>query len=137
MEMRARRRNVWLGSPQTAVALWGLVSVLGGIFLASSCSSSQPGSPTPTATPQTVVRVVNRNFLDMDVYALVSGEPTRVGTVTGLTTQLLRLPAGVVQTSTEVQFRVDPVGGRQTAVSMRVYANPGDTLQLEIPSGPF
>ena len=73
----------------------------------------------------------------MDIYALVSGEPMRVGTVTGLTTAVLPLPAGVVQTSTDVQFRANAVGSRQTALSMGVFANPGDTLQLEIPSGPF
>jgi len=106
------------------------------MLLAGSCTS-QPGSPTPTATPQTVVRVVNRNYLDMDIYALVSGEPMRVGTVTGLSTQLFPLPVGVVTTSAEVQFRANPVGSRRTGVSMAVHANPGDTLQLEIPSGPF
>jgi hypothetical protein len=135
VEMRVRPRNARIGSLRAAPPI-GLALVLGGMLLASSCRS-QPGSPTPTAMLQTVVRVVNRNFLDMDIYALVSGEPMRVGTVTGLSTQVLPLPAGVVQTSTEVQFRADPVGGRQTAVSVGVYANPGDTLQLEIPSGPF
>jgi hypothetical protein len=135
VDMSLRSHNAPRGSLRAAARPVGLASALAGM-LVSSCSS-RPGSPTPTATLQTVVRVVNRNFLDMDVYAIVAGEPMRVGTVTGLSTQVLALPAGVVQTSTEVQFRVDPVGGRQPAVSMGVYANPGDTLQLEIPSGPF
>jgi hypothetical protein len=103
--------------------------------LIGSCTP-KAGSTTPE-TPQTSVRVVNRNFLDMDIYVLISGEPSRLGTVTGLTTQVLALPSGFVQAPTEVRFRASPVGSRASALSMGVYATPGDTLQLEIPNGPF
>jgi hypothetical protein len=84
-----------------------------------------------------MVRVINHNFLDMDVYVLLSGEATRLGTITGLTTQVLSLPSGFVQAPTEVQFRASPVGSPSSAVSSGVYASPGDTLELDIPSGPF
>ncbi|HXQ29811.1 MAG TPA: hypothetical protein VN848_11160 [Gemmatimonadales bacterium] len=112
--------------------------LLTAAVLVGSCGP-RAGSPAPAPAlaRETLVRVVNRNFLDMDIYVVVSESPRRVGTVTGLSTQVLPLPSGLVQASTEVQFRANPVGSRQTALSMGVVANPGDTLQLEIPNGPF
>jgi hypothetical protein len=113
---------------------WG--AMLASVSVLIGSCTPRAGSTTPE-TPQTSVRIVNHNFLDMDVYVLISGEPSRLGTVTGLTTQVLTLPSGFVQAPTEVRFRASPVGSRASALSMGVYATPGDTLQLEIPNGPF
>ena len=86
---------------------------------------------------RTTVRVENHNFSDVDLFVVRSGGRIRLGTVTGLTTEVFTIPQGVVEVSGDLQFLASPVGGRGGALSMSIPASPGDSLVLEIPSGPL
>jgi hypothetical protein len=93
------------------------------IFLAACSSTRQAGSGS--GQPLTTVRVENRNFLDMKIYVLRGSERIRIGTVTGNSTQVLRIPEGVIVGSSLLQFIADPIGGNQTPISQEISVRPG------------
>jgi hypothetical protein len=100
-------------------------------LLSAGCSHAvQSGSPEPQA--QTTVKVENHNFLDMDVFVLQGGQRIRLGTVTGLSSQVFRIPDYVVRSS-PVQFELHPIGGRGNPRTETISVQPGDQIQLTIP----
>ena len=80
-----------------------------------------------------MVRVENRDFLDMNVYVVRSGQRIRLGTVTGLSTQLLPIPAALVGAGWDLRFLIDPVGSTRTPISQAIHVSPGDVVELTIP----
>ncbi len=71
----------------------GLLAVL---LLCAGCShAARSGVPEPR--PETTLKVQNQNFLDMVVYVLLDAQRIRLGTVTGLSTQVLTLPDYIVR----------------------------------------
>lgn len=102
------------------------------LLAASSCGLGRRG---PAADqPQTTVEVENRNFLDMRVYVLRGSQWVRLGTVTGLSTQVLPIPSGMIFGATPLRFRADPVGGRGTPISHEITVSPGDQVRMVIPN---
>lgn len=87
----------------------------------------------PGSTPATVLRVDNRNFRDMVVYSVNSGQRIRLGLATGLSLTDLRIPPHALGGSRELAFMADPVGSSRTAYSESIYVVPGDTVSLMIP----
>lgn len=78
------------------------------------------------------VRVENQGFADVDVYATPTsgGIRTRLGTVTGHTTEILDVPQTLLFGMNELQFTIDPIGGGETSVSDKVTVQPGDEVDL-------
>ncbi|MBA2243915.1 MAG: hypothetical protein M3418_12780 [Gemmatimonadota bacterium] len=98
----------------------------------ASCGPTRRG---PAAgEPRTAVEVENRNFLDMRIYVQRGSQWVRLGTVTGLSTQVLPIPSGLVFGATPLRFRADPVGGRATPISHEITISPGDQVRLVIPN---
>lgn len=69
---------------------------------ASACAprSTSEGIPADNAA---TLRVDNQAFLDVNIYVLRSGQRTRLGTVTALSTRTFALPRSVVGTAVRVQ----------------------------------
>lgn len=87
-----------------------------------------------TGTTATV-RVDNQAFLDVNVYMLRSGQRTRLGTVTALSTRTFVLPRSVVGTAVTVQFLASFIGSSRAPVSEEVLVWEGDEIELRIPPG--
>lgn len=105
---------------------------------AGACSTSSSRGPNGAATavmPPTTLRVVNNGYLDMDVFAVRdAGQRIRLGTATGSSTTVLKIPADVlVGISTQLRFIADPIGGTRNSVSTSILVNPGDQVTLTIP----
>ena len=83
--------------------------------------------------PITRLRVENRNYLDHNIYVLRGAERIRIGTATGSTTTVLRIPANLLFGGTQLRFMADPVGARGTPVSEEVTVHAGDEIGLTIP----
>lgn len=81
------------------------------------------------------VRVDNQALLDVNIYVLRSGQRTRLGTVTALSTRTFPLPASLVGTSVTVQFRAEFIGSSRAPVSENVVVWAGDEIELRIPPG--
>lgn len=100
------------------------------VLFAAGCFA--PNEVQMSDKAPTTVEVENRNFQDMTVYVLRSGQRIRLGRIGGLGTETFTIPADVVRGSTTLRFVADPVGGA-AEVSMEIAVLPGDMLQLIIP----
>jgi hypothetical protein len=82
----------------------------------------------------TVLEVVNRATLDMNIYAVTdAGARERLGTAGSLQTTRLTIPNRLVAPALNLRFQADPVGSTRTHFSDRVPVIPGDIVVLEIP----
>lgn len=82
---------------------------------------------------ETMLRVENQDFLDMNVYVVRSGQRIRLGSAPGLSTRVLSIPASLVGGGAELRFLVDPVGSNRTPISQEIFVQPGDVVDLIIP----
>ena len=102
------------------------------LVLPAACSSTpEPESGASPANARTVVQVENRNFYDMQIYAVRFGERQRIGLATGNRTTTFDLPSHWT-TGATVQFVASPVGSDQVAWSQNFTVKPGDVVRLEI-----
>lgn len=112
------------------------------VLLAVLLLAPAPGCVKPEedegAVPraETMVRVENQDFLDMNVYVVRSGQRIRLGNVPGLSTRILQLPASLVGGGADLRFLVDPVGSSRTPISQEIFVQPGDVVDLIIPAQP-
>ncbi|HEY3222089.1 MAG TPA: hypothetical protein VGJ80_15260 [Gemmatimonadales bacterium] len=106
-------------------------ALLAVAVLSAGCHHAVNSGP-PEPQPQTTVKVQNQNFLDMNVYVLQGGQRIRLGTVTGLSSQVFTIPAYIVRGS-PLQFEVHPIGGRTNPRTETISVQPGDHVELTIP----
>lgn len=114
---------------QSAVRYVALFAVL----LVAACGAASRQAQGPE-TPQTTVRVENRNFLDMNVFVVRSGQRIRLGMVPGNSTRVLTIPQTLIFGSTPLRFLADPIGSRQTPISDDIMVRAGDQVTMIIPS---
>jgi predicted small lipoprotein YifL len=109
------------------------LAVLSLLMVVASCGTQRRGGP---AVPQerTTVRVQNQNFLDMTIYVLRNSQRVRLGTVGGVSTQVLTIPSNLIFGATPLRFQADPVGATRTPTSFEITVSPGDQVQLIIPN---
>ena len=125
-----------ISAARTEIGRRGFVVALAGTVagaLSAACYGKGKNAPEPVA--RTTVRVINQGFLDRNVYVLRGSARTRIGTVSGNSTQLLTIPTSMVQAGTTLRFVADPIGGRAPAATQEVSVSPGDEVQLTIPPG--
>ena len=80
------------------------------------------------------VEVVNRNWNTMRIYAVIEGVSHRLGTVSGLSAQRLRLRRAWVGSSAELEIVAVPIGRRGATITQRMLIFPGDALEYRIES---
>lgn len=106
-------------------------------------ASSRPAAPVgqdqqpPTATVQpqhtpSMLKVTNNNGLDMDIYAVRTGQHVHLGMVTAFTTATLQLPEQIASPGDEVRFLADALGSRAAYYSDPITITRGDQVQLTI-----
>ena len=93
------------------------------------------GRATRAQEPPTYVRVQNQSWMDQTVYVVRSGQRIRIGTVTGGSTQRLRLPSSILFGATPLSFVVDPIGSQRQSYSTQIVVSPGEDVTLTIPPG--
>ncbi len=104
--------------------------VLVATGLLAACAYSRAA-----ANPQeeTTVRVDNQATLDMNIYVLRGAERIRLGTVTGVSTQVLKIPKNIIFGATPLRFLADPIGSSRMPVSEEIVVTAGDQVTLRIP----
>ncbi len=105
---------------------------LGGGGPLTACgrrNATTRGDEVPTR-----IRVQNQRFLDVNIFVVRGGQRMRLGTVSGNTTQVLRIPAYVMNGSLgTLRFIADPIGARSAPVSEEILVSPGDEVVMLIP----
>jgi hypothetical protein len=102
--------------------------------MALSACAANPRTDAPDREP-TTVRVDNRAWTEMTLYAVASGQRVRLGTVGGTSTAVLRIPPGVVGQGRNLTFLADPLGSSRTSTSFEIFVRPGEQVTLTIPPG--
>jgi len=106
------------------------------VTLAASSSACRTASRAKDEQqPRSSVSVENREFIDMNVFALRSGQRFRLGIASGHETTVLRIPDYLVKAGDELQFICDPIGAAREQVSEQMTVYPGDQLVLMIYNG--
>lgn len=110
------------------------VLTLGATLPAAGCWRKGAAGSQEVERP-TTLRVRNQGFLDVNVYAVRGSQRVRLGTVTGNSTQVLRIPGFLMNGITPLRFIADPIGNQRTPTSDEIVVTPGDEVQLFIPPG--
>lgn len=95
-------------------------------------TSGLQSGPAPSEGRSASVRVTNNNWADMTVYMLRAGMRVRLGTVTSMATQSFRIPPSVLGGEGDVRLVADPIGSRETHLTLPVQVWPGQTVAFKI-----
>jgi hypothetical protein len=109
-----------------ALLALGAAAPLGGCWRKGGAASQEVERPT-------TLKVRNQGFLDVNVYAVRGSQRVRLGTVTGNSVQVLRIPAFLLNGITPLRFVADPIGNQRTPTSDEIVVSPGDEVQIFIP----
>ncbi len=128
-------REDMLGNVARGARRAALVMLCGSLALGAACSGNSREEQAAEPVPATYVRVENRAYLDMTIYAYRSSQRVRLGTCNGNSSAKLLIPASLIFGSTPLRFQADPIGSNRAPVSQEIYVSPGDEVQLTIPPG--
>ena len=78
------------------------------------------------------VRVVNHNWHDMRIYAVINGRSIKLGTVTGLTSETLTIRRSLLSFAADVEFVAQGIGSRSEIFRTSIPVSPGDVLELRL-----
>jgi hypothetical protein len=107
---------------------------LSALLLAGSAAACRSASPYDVNQEGAGVVVVvrNQNFSDVDVYAIASGLPSRLGTVAGNSTQSFKLSESFVSSTSDFRLVATPIGGNGRASSGPLPVSSGRTVTFTI-----
>jgi hypothetical protein len=101
-------------------------------LLSAGCGQAVKSGP-PEPQTRTTLKVDNHNFLDIDVFVVRAGQRIRLGTVTGLSSQVFAIPPDIVRSSPQLQFELHAIGGRGNPRTETISVQPGDEVELTVP----
>lgn len=109
-----------------------LIVLLVPALLLAGCAGNRGGAAEPGE--RTTVRVENRSWSAVNVYAIRGGQRVRLGTVQAVTTETLVIPRPVVSGITVLSFLIDPIGSSRTPISQEISVREGDQVTLYVPN---
>ena len=107
--------------------------LLGSLALGAGCSRNSSEDTAAEPVPVTTIKVENRAYLDMTIYAYRSSQRVRLGMASGNTTAKFVIPHSLMFGATPLRFQADPIGGNRQSVSQEITVSPGDEVLLIIP----
>ena len=78
------------------------------------------------------VAVVNRNWLDVRVYAVSSSHTVRLGTVSSFGEAVFTLPRTLQAGFTDLRLAIRPIGKRGVHYTTPILASPGDIIEFRV-----
>lgn len=82
--------------------------------------------------PETMVRVENRNWSDVDVFAVYGGIRRRLGTVTSMTSARFRIPSDLLAAGRDLQLLADPIGSSEAYLTPAVQVYSGQEVSFTV-----
>ncbi|HEX8691834.1 MAG TPA: hypothetical protein VF746_05415 [Longimicrobium sp.] len=115
-------------------------AVAASLTLGACASSGAGGSLTPADAPAraqaspATVKVENRNWQDVVVYAVRegSGVRARLGMVTSMSTQTFRIPRHMLAAGDNIRLQVDPIGSTRGYVTEGILLRPGQQASFSV-----
>lgn len=99
------------------------------------CAIGGAGSPDrqpPIEPAPVVVEVSNRNWQDMHIYVLASGQRWSLGLVTSHSTRSYELPRGAFGSGRDMVLMADPIGSNVVYRSDPILLEPGDRVRWNL-----
>jgi hypothetical protein len=108
------------------------------IFLASivCCGARGETLGRPEASEATVIRVVNKNLIDMEVYLTQDGTRSLLGLVTAGSTSTFPVPSDMIGAAGDLRLIADPVGSVLDFSSEWFQVDPGQVVEWTIRARP-
>jgi len=103
------------------------------LFLAASACVRHPqgDEEEPVKGPPVLVHVRNENFLDMNIFVIVSGVSRRLGTVSGNSTGDFSIDWGLT-IGQSITLQAIPIGGRGSASSGALSIGLGQMIDFTV-----
>jgi hypothetical protein len=115
----------------------GLLAALFAVAAAATTALPADVAAAPVAAADTVkaqtvkVTVVNRNWLDVRVYAVTrSGDYDRLGTVTSMTSQRFTLPLRMTAANSELRLVARTIGANRSVTTEPILVSAGEEVEL-------
>lgn len=108
-----------------------LLPALVAVLLLAGCAVPR-GTPSMQGE-RTTIRVENRSWSEMVIYAVRSSQRVRLGSVPGVSTRTFTIPDSMVGAGTPLRFQADPIGSDRAPVSHEVHVREGDQVQMYVP----
>jgi len=105
------------------------------VLFVSGCAAGgqRPAALQAGGSDVPVVEVTNNNWSDVVVYAVrETGPRVRLGMVTSMGTQVLRLPQGIVNTIGGIRLVASPIASSSQFQTEPMNVWPGQTIELRI-----
>ncbi len=116
-------------------SLRNLLLLLLPVLLFAGCAGGRQGRAAEgDESIRTTVRVENRSWSAVNVYAVRGGQRVRLGTVQAVSTQALNIPSAVVSGVTTLSFLIDPIGSNRTPITQEISVREGDQITLYVPN---
>ncbi len=114
--------------------------LLPAIALVLGLAHAEPALAAPADTFAAVdkadevvtIRVVNQNWHDMRIFAIVDGLSLRLGTVTGFTTRTLKIRRSLIGFGADLELVAFGLGNRSSIRSGHIVVSPGDQLEFRV-----
>jgi hypothetical protein len=116
----------WLPSGRALAA--PLISMLTACFIFNH-KEPQRTSVYDVPENEVALAVTNHNYLDVVIYVRHDGQETRVGTVTGSSSEIFYLPARLLGMGHEIQLLGHPIGGTTPASTPTILVQPGQYIE--------
>jgi len=116
------------------VASMAMTMLLLTLALASQGCWWRHGRPAEESRQQegptdVTLYVTNHNYLDVIVYVIHDGQRTRIGTVTGSSSQSFTLPGRLIGQAHELQLFGDPIGSEDFALTELLVVHAGQSIE--------
>ena len=122
-------------------AIRTLAAAVAAVLTLGACASSGGGAgavparidgPRGVEASAPTIKVDNRNWADVVVYAMRGGSRVRLGMVTSMSTQTFRVPRSLLTGSDNLRLLVDPIGSSQGYVSEAILVRPGQQIAFNV-----
>ena len=113
--------------------IWSCIAFLAAMLTLDACAALRRGGPAIEQEDVSVV-VHNQSFPDVVMYIVPSGDPHRIGMVTGSSTATIKIPYRQISTGM-LQLLARPIAGRAYLLP-QVNVSPGDEVEVTINNVP-
>jgi hypothetical protein len=109
-----------------------LLALLAGAGCHRSTEEREPSGAEPSS--EVPLEIANHHWLDVTIYVVRDGQPSRVGIANATGSTQFVLPARLIGQGGEVRLFGRPIGGKDATLSETVVVQPGQRIEWTLES---